>query len=129
MRFNEAVKAMKEGSKVTREQWKGSVYFQYVKSDNGKVIHTFQPKLMVYAYDEDIMGSDGWQIEGIEGEFAFCDIIEFLKSQKKARLNNWDKDSFIQYDPQSAALVYFTMEPLTFTPTFDSFVAQDWIIV
>ena len=130
MKFDDAVKEMVNGAKITRKPWYGQIYFKFETVDGKEGIHTYQPKLAHYTYNEDIMASDGWIVEGVEDkEWMFYDIIQFLQSGKKARLNTWNKECYIQYDPASQGLIYFSMEILPYTPGFDSFVAQDWMIV
>lgn len=132
MNFTEAMKALKNGEKVTRKQWVGSVYFKCMNplaEVYPNIIHAYQPKLDIYQYNETIMLSSGWQVEGEDGDFNFCDIIDYLKSGKKAKLQDWNQDSYIKYDNASDALVYFTMEMLPFTPNFEDFTATDWVTV
>ncbi|MCF1193181.1 DUF2829 domain-containing protein [Mangrovimonas sp. AS39] len=122
MKFCEAMEKLKAGSRVTREPWKGGVYFVMVAED----VKSFQPKLSPYIYNEDIMVSDGWMVEGDENEYKFCDIIPFLQQGKHARLKDWN-NMYIYLDRQNKMLVVHSMEVLPFVPDFDSFVAQDWI--
>lgn len=130
MNFTEAMKAMKDGQKVTRKSWVGSVYFKCINPNaNANVIHAYQPKLAIYQYNESIMLSSGWQVEGVEGEFDFCDIIDHLKSGKKVKQHDWNEDTYIKYDHESNALVCFSMEMLPFTPNFEDFTATDWVTV
>ena len=60
MNFCEAMEALKNGAKVTRSVWKGSLYFMM----QGDVVLSYQPRFLDYTYDESIMVSDGWFIEG-----------------------------------------------------------------
>lgn len=122
MKFCEAMDLLKNGAKVTRSVWKGSLYFLMQGND----VVSYQPRFLDYTYDEDIMVSDGWLIEGSEQEYTFCEIIPFLNDGKKARMKDW-KDSFIFYDASSAKLVLHMMDSFPFVPGFDSFVATDWI--
>lgn len=122
MKFCEAMDLLKNGAKVTRSVWKGSLYFLMQGND----VVSYQPRFLDYTYDEDIMVSDGWIIEGSEQEYTFCEIIPFLNDGKKARMKDW-KDSFIFYDASSAKLVLHMMDSFPFVPGFDSFMATDWI--
>lgn len=124
MKFCEAMEALKNGSKVTRHPWRGGMYFLMVDKD----VKSFQPKLVPYVYNEDIMVSDGWEVEGKEEEYSFCDIIPFLQQGLKAKLKEW-KETYIYLDKQSKSLVVASMDVLPFLPDFDSFIAQDWMIV
>lgn len=124
MKFSEAMEALQKGSKVTRQQWLGSMYFLLDDKD----VKSYQPKLVVYNYGEDIMVSDGWMIEGQEGEFKFYDIIDFLNKGKKAKLADW-KDGYIKYDATSKYLVYHSMDIFPYQPDFEAFMANDWIII
>lgn len=122
MKFCEAMDKLKQGAKVTRNEWKGSVYFKIVEEG----VRSFQPKLMPYIYDDDIMVSDGWLVEGKEEEYKFCDIIPFLQSGLKAMLKDW-KEMFIFVDRSTRSLVVHSMDQMPFIPDFESFTAIDWI--
>ena len=121
MKFCEAMELLGNGAKVTREGWKDGLYFF---KDDGHV-KSYQPKLDHFRYDEDIMISDGWMVEGEECEKKFCDIIPFLTRGMKAKLKDW-KDTYIFYDRQSG-LVLHAMSVFPFMPSFDDFSAEDWI--
>ncbi len=122
MKFCEAMDKLKSGAKVTRDPWKQGVYFLM----DGNDVKSFQPKLAPYIYNEDIMVSDGWLIDGKEGEFKFCDIIPYLQKGYKAKLKNW-KAMFIYLDQSIKGLVVNSMDIFPFTPQFDDFLAQDWV--
>jgi hypothetical protein len=129
MKFCEAMSLLKEGAKVTRQPWKGSMYFIM----EGDEVKCFQPKLVNYLYNEDIMISDGWFVEGQQREsspmsMTFCEIIPFLEAGRKARLSSW-KDSYIYLDKSNKQLILFRMEMFPFIPDFESFTAQDWLEV
>lgn len=122
MNFCEAMDVLKNGGKVTRSIWKGSLFFLM----QGDKVISYQPRFLDYTYDEDIMISDGWLVEGDTQEYSFCEIIPFLNDGKRVRMADW-KDSFIFYDNASAKLVLHMMDSFPFVPGFDSFVATDWI--
>lgn len=122
MKFCEAMDLLKSGSKVTREPWVGVVYFLMVESD----VKAYQPKLTHYAYNEDIMVSDGWIVEGQEESYKFSDIIPFLQKGLKAKLKDWD-EMFIFLDRTTKLLAIQSVENFPFTPDFESFIAEDWI--
>tara|TARA_R110000868_G_scaffold90899_3_gene251957 strand:+ start:3897 stop:4271 length:375 start_codon:yes stop_codon:yes gene_type:complete len=122
MKFCEAMDRLKEGAKVTRQPWAEGVYFLMDGSD----VKSYQPKLAHFVYNEDIMVSDGWLVDGVEGSFKFCDIISYLQQGARARLSEW-KEAFIYLDSTDKVLVINSMEIFPFTPQFSDFVAQDWI--
>jgi len=122
MNFCEAMDLLKNGAKVTRSVWKGSLFF----SMEGEEVLAYQPRFLDYTYDESIMVSDGWQVEDESQEYTFCEIIPFLNDGKKARLAEW-KDSFIFLDRSSGKLVLHMMDSFPFVPEFESFMATDWI--
>lgn len=122
MKFSEAMDKLKNGAKVTRHPWQDGLYFMMVNNE----VKAFHPKLLPYIYNEDIMVSDGWLIEGKQDEYNFCDIIPFLESGAKAKLKDW-KETFIYLDRVTKSLVVYSMEPLPYLPDFESFVEQDWI--
>lgn len=122
MKFCEAMEKLKNGAKVTRQPWKEGVYF-LIQGDDVK---SFQPKLAPYIYNEDIMVSDGWLVDGQSDEYKFCDIIPFLQQGTKAKLKDWN-ETFIYLDRGTKGLVVHSMDAFPFIPDFDSFVAQDWI--
>jgi len=124
MKFNEAMDALQKGNKVTRQSWVGAIYFKM----DGNDVKTYQPRAAIYAYNEDIMISDGWIVDGEEGEFKFYDIIPFLQKNKKAWLKDWN-EMYIHYDNDSKSIVLNSMEPYTFIPAFDAFIAQDWVVL
>lgn len=122
MKFCEAMDKLKGGSKVTRQPWQGSVYFIIQDGD----VKAMQPKLLPFAYSEDIMVSDGWEIVGSEEEYTFCDVIPLLQKGEKAKLKEW-VNTYIYLDPSNKMLVIHSMDVQPFIPDFDSFIAQDWI--
>lgn len=124
MKFCEAMDALKNGQKVTRTPWKDGVYFKMEDKD----VKSYQPILKNYLYTEDIMVSDGWIVEGKDDEFKFCDIIPLLQQGLKAKLKDW-KESFIFLDKPTKCLILKSMEAFPFIPDFESFTAEDWIIL
>lgn len=109
---------------VTRERWKGSIYFVL----QGQDVKSFRPALTNYVYNEDIMISDGWHVEEDEKEYSFCDIIPLLYQGKKAKLADW-KHAYIYLDRETKQLVLYSMEMFPFIPEFEAFSAEDWIEV
>ncbi len=124
MKFCEAMDKLKGGAKVTRKPWQEGVYFLM----DGNDVKSFQPKLAPYVYNEDIMISDGWLIDGHEEEFKFCDIIPYLQQGLKAKLKDW-KETFIYLDKSQKSLVVHSMDIFPFTPCFNDFLAQDWVVI
>jgi hypothetical protein len=124
MKFCEAMDRLKEGSKVTREPWKEGVYFLMQDED----VKSFQPKLVAYIYNEDIMVSDGWLVDDNSEEYKFCNIIPFLQQGSKAKLKDW-KEMFIYLDQGTKSLVCHSMDAFPFTPQFSDFVAEDWVVI
>ncbi len=122
MKFNEAMQLLEKGSKVTRQSWTGSIYFMMEDKD----VKSYQPKLQPYAYNEDIMISDGWIVEDMKGEFKFYNIIQYLMQGSKARLKDW-KESYIYLDSSTKSLVMHSMDIFPFVPDFAAFLAQDWV--
>lgn len=122
MLFCEAMDKLKSGSKVTRQPWSEGVYFLM----DGADVKSYQPKLAHFIYNEDIMVSDGWLVDGVEGEFKFCDIINYIQQGARARLKDW-KEAFIYLDQSEKVLVINSMEIFPFIPQFSDFAAQDWI--
>ena len=124
MKFNEAMEQLQQGNKVTRQPWAGSVYFLL----DGNDVKSYQPKLQPYAYNEDIMISDNWIVEGIEGEHKFYDIINYLQQGFSASMKDW-KESYVYFDESAKGLVIHSMDIFPFVPDFSSFVSQDWILL
>ena len=122
MKFCEAMDLLKAGKRMTRTVWKGSMYFL----QQGEGVTSYQPRFMDYTYDEDIMLSTGWHIDGDENEYNFCEIVPFLTNGAKARMTDW-KDAFIYLDKTTGKLTLHMMEGFPFMPGFDSFTATDWI--
>lgn len=124
MNFKEAMEALKSGSKVTRKSWIGSVYFEMKENE----IKGFNKVTEYFQYDESIMISDKWKIEGIEGNFYFYEIIDFLSEGKNAYLETWDQ-MFISYERSSQNIILHSMKKLNYQPSFESFTSTDWIII
>lgn len=124
MKFCEAMGKLKEGKKVTRQPWAEGVYFLMEAGD----VKSYQPKLAHYIYNEDIMVSDGWLVDAVEGEFKFGDIIEYLQKGYRARLKDW-KEMYIYLDQSIQSLVVNSMDIFPFTPQFSDFVSQDWVVI
>lgn len=121
MKFSEAMDKLKEGAKVTRQPWIDSVYFFM----DGSEVKSYTSKLAHFIYNEGIMVSEGWLVDGVEGEHKFCDIIDYLNRGFKVKWNEW-KEMHIYLDVPDKVLVVNTMELLSFTPQFSDFMAQDW---
>lgn len=126
MKFNEAMDAMTKGAKVTREPWRKSVYF-VMEEDNH--VRSYQVCLDHYQYDEDIMVSTGWIVEDLEGTFKFSDIIPYLYQGRKAWLSDWTKEMWIYYGAIEKYLIIRQMKSFPYAPDFDSFMAEDWLVV
>ncbi len=122
MKFCEAMEMLKIGAKVTRQPWKEGVYFLM----DGKDVKSFQPKLMPYTYNEDIMVSDGWMVDGKEEAMSFCDIIPYLQRGAKAWMKDW-VEMYIYLDFSTKSLVVNSMDTFPFAIDFNSFVAEDWV--
>lgn len=124
MRFNEAMEQLKSGKKVSRETWGKKIYFLMQGSD----VKCFFPSLSVYVYDESIMISDNWLIVGDKEKYTFPDIILRLQQGAKARLEHWI-DEYIYLDRDTKELTVHRMEARAFTPDFEAFSAEDWMII
>lgn len=124
MKFSEAMEAMQKGAKVTRLPYIKNIYFLL----DGNKVKSFHPEIKVFSYTENIMISDGWIVIGEPGEFKFYDIIPFLQKGMIAKLKEWI-DSYIEYDHSNKCLILFAMEEFSYIPDFESFIAEDWIIV
>lgn len=122
MKFCEAMDKLKAGSRVTRNPWREGVYFKMVDAD----VKSYQPKLSPFVYNEDIMVSDGWLVEGQPEAMTFCEAVPFLQQGLHAKLNTWD-ETYIFLDRQSKSLVVHTMDTFPFLPDFESFLSTDWI--
>jgi hypothetical protein len=122
MKFCDAMDSLKAGAKVTRHPWREGVYFKMVGED----VKSFQPRLINYSYNEDIMVSDGWLVDDLPTEYKFCEIIPLLVNGSKAKLKDWN-EMFIFLDRATRLLAVQSMEIFPFIPDFESFVAEDWI--
>lgn len=124
MKFSEAMEKLQAGNKVTREAWGQSVHFKMT----GCEVKSYQPVIAPYIYDESIMVSDGWLVDDKPEEYKFYEIIPFLQLGSTAKLKDWT-DIFIYLDPSSKILVVHTSDSFPFLPDFESFIAQDWIVL
>ena len=124
MKFCEAMDELKKGLKVTRQAWIGTNYFLIDEI----IVKAYQNQFSYYAYDEDIMISDGWLIDNDVNEYNFCDIIPFLKNGSKAKMKRWE-NTFIYYDNTDKCLVKSSIQESTFIPVFSDFESQDWIVL
>ena len=122
MNFCEAMDALKSGKKVTRNDWKDGLYF--VKE--GEEVVSYQPIYDIYQYNETIMVSNGWMVEGETESKDFCQIISSLQDGKKAWMKDWDKEFYIYLDSDKK-LVIHKMLIFLYHPSFDDFRANDWI--
>jgi hypothetical protein len=124
MKFSEAIEKLKSGAKVSRRLWGDGIYF-FMKD---KEIKSFQPRINLYQYDESIMISDGWIVEGNKEEFKFCDLIPLLQQGSRAKWKGWE-DMVMYLDPLDKVLVLESLYIFPFTPDFDSFTADDWVVL
>lgn len=125
MNFKDAILQLENGFKVTREQWVGSIYF-ILESENVK---SYQPRVDRFGYDENIMISNNWFVDGLEGEFMFYDIIQYLLDGKKARQRDWPEEKYIFYGATDKALLLHSNVEFPYLPDFESFNATDWVTV
>lgn len=125
MNFKEAILQLENGYKVTREQWVGSIYF-ILENENVK---SYQPRVDKFGYDENIMISNNWLVDEVEGVFMFYDIIQYLLDGKKARRRDWPEEKYIFYGTADKALLLHSNEEFPYLPSFESFNATDWVTV
>lgn len=129
MLFIEAMDEMKKGKKVTRHEWRDKMWFAIeVGSDMPKC---FRPKLQAYQYDESIMLSYGWRVDGEDKTYYFPEIITPLIQGKKIHNDNWLKseDYYLYLDKPQNQLVIRSVESFHHTPNFMDFIANDWRII
>lgn len=126
MKFKEAVDNLLLGKEITRTPWIGSIKFVLV---NKEVIVLHPVKSNFNEKGSEIIISCHWNVEGVEGEFYFTEIIDYLYNGKKARQSSWAKDSWINFDWDSKELVLNEMMPLTYDIDFMSFLANDWVVL
>lgn len=123
MNFKDAMLELQRGSKVTRQQWIGSIYFVLETSH----IKSYQPRLETFIYDEDIMLSAHWLVEGQTEEKMFYDIISNLYNGEKARQASWKDEDYIFIQFPERKLIRHLMAEFPYVVDFDSFCASDWV--
>lgn len=125
MNFSEAINNLKCGLKVTRAPWEGAIYFALENS----VVLTYQSSTSYYGFDESIMISEGWVVDGCEEqEHDFPSAINLLMSGSKARLKEW-KDCYIYFSSKENMLMLRSMTAFPYTPIVLDFLASDWMVV
>lgn len=124
MNFRDAINELKIGKKIARKSWSEDLYFSI---ENGTVM-THQPRIYPYLYDDSIMISTDWLIDGMKGEYSFCEIIPFLITGSKARLKE-STENYIYYDQTDKMLIIRMMEVFPHRPEFDDFLANDWVVI
>lgn len=124
MNFKTAMEALESGKKVTRKAWKDIYYLI-----DGKEIKCYQPSLSPYSYNEEIMLSKEWLLNDGLTHYAFYEIIDFLRQGHTARMSDWSEGCYIYFDKELKVLVSSTIQPISFTPDFASFIAEDWMIL
>ena len=122
MNFCEAMEMLKSGKKVTRTEWHNGLYFVMEEGN----VHSYQPTFERYLYTEDIMISQDWMVQGDPEPKDFCEIIPDLQKGLKAWMSNWNPEFYIILDPNDG-LVLHKMSRFSFNPTFNDFLAEDWI--
>ncbi len=127
MKLKEAMIKMMDGNKVTRKPWIGSIYF--IMNKETHKVESYKPHLVVFQFNEEIMISDGWKIDNSEDTYYFYDIIPFLQQGYKAWMKDWNEDSYIYYDESNKYLVILKMEYFSYMPDFESFTADDWVVL
>jgi hypothetical protein len=123
MKFNEAMEHLQWGHKVSRSSWAGMYLIM-----NDKQIEAYSPRINHYIYNEEIMLSDGWLVEGMDGERKFYDIIDYIAQGATIRLKGWG-EKFVFYDKIEHSLVIHSMELNYYKPDFEDFAAKDWMII
>ena len=122
MNFIDAMTKLKSGCRVTRKEWPNGRYLAM----NGDVVKAFEYILMHYPYSLETLVSDGWKVEGIPDEMDFSEIIPYLMKGHIAKRDAWAY-SCIMMDENRKSIVYRSREEASFTPAFDSLIANDWI--
>lgn len=123
MNFKDAMLELQKGSKVTREVWKGSMYF--ILEDNH--IKSYKPDEVDFTYSEDLMVSGQWVVQGISDAMMFYDIIPYLATGRSARQVSWKHEDYIYYDHSNKKLTLHHMIQFPHSPGFEAFQATDWI--
>jgi len=122
--FTEAVKALEQGKKITRDEWKDTLYF--VKKNAG--VYAFQKLIVRFEYTETILLSKDWYIEGHEKTFSFPEIIPFLEKGERVYISK-DGVRYIYLDMTTGDLICYIEELLSYIPRFSDFITNDWIIL
>lgn len=130
MNFKEALKELKNGEKITRIAWNNHQYIVIDKDDKGKNhVTSYEKHATVFQYDSDIMLSDEWLVnDDLSKYLSWAEIVEALSQGAKARLKDWHKDTYIIYDKTQKSLVRYGMEFRPYTPNFESFISNDWMV-
>lgn len=125
MKFSEALEELKQGKKISREDWPNN--FLLILDNE---IKCFAPMVDIYQYNSEIILSNEWMIIGdlTETEYQFSDIIPFLIKGHKAKIKDWS-DFHIYYESSDHLLLICSMFETNYLPIFDDFISNDWRIV
>lgn len=128
MKFSEALIELREGQKITRSDWlRNDIFFQTSGKKDGHKINCFYVASTLFRYDNDILLSDDWKIEGQKGLHTFDKAVDALEQMKKISLSSWD-EKYVEKDPNSREIIVKYVDICNFTPCFKDFIAEDWMI-
>lgn len=125
MKFCEAVEKLAKGSKITRQEWLGELFYSY----DGVNVKSWQPQTEYYLYDANIMLSANWvDCDDASTAMTFCKMLQCLRDGKRVRMTDWDS-SYLTLDLATGRMLLHSLHEAPFIPTVDDFSAGDWVEV
>lgn len=130
MNFKDALAALKKGKKIARCTWKGHQYLVIDLDGAGKEhVVSYTRRASIFAYDSDTLLTDNWELSNDRSKsMTWDEVVEALIQGGRVRQHDWPIDAYILYDKAQKGIVHYGMEIGPYTPNFESFMSNDWMV-
>lgn len=140
MNFEEAIKRVDNGEKITRLEWKGSSYLEMTTKEimipstsqvtEKRIISQFLEDCMEFQLDAKMIQADDWVMVGDETEtpIKFIEAVKLLLMKQKIKLKEWKPTTYLKLDPLGRQIYMRSYRECPYIPVFQDFTATDWEI-
>lgn len=129
MDFGTALEELKKENKIKRGSWRENIFLAFSKD---KTVNSYIEALNSYSWDNDIILSEQWMIDSGKGYgtdlYPFTDAIKALAEGHSVKLSHWN-DQHLYLDRQSQDVILKHFVECRYSPTFEDFISEDWIVL
>lgn len=129
MNLQDAVEALKQGSKVRLKGWSKKSYIK-MSDDIDPEIKLYDEFSNYFIFDNKTLLTDGWYSIGKEEiKYNFPEMLKQVRLGKLCRKDNWEEGKYLIYDRQTRDIVIKqTVEVPSFHMNLDSLILEEWEI-